>query len=162
MAFLLAGIAFVFTLMSATCRSRQSGEVSTEELTARSFVGPWIAATVDVEIHTKNGTGGSDHIHYDSQQLAAGQGRKPVQTIFNADGSYREDVYNLGDSLVQTKAGFWHLYEDSLFMRLDVQTSPKIAFRAKVEGKSLRLSSTMDWDGDGAKDDEMVVVLKRP
>jgi hypothetical protein len=149
-------------LLGATCRNRGPVDSQEEGLTAKRFVGPWVAATVDVDIRTKNGIGGPEHLHFDSKDLAADQGRKPAMTIFNADGSYREETFNLKDSLLQARAGFWHLYEDSLYMRLNVEGSPKIAFKAQIEGKGLKLSSTIDWDGDEAKDDEMIVELKRP
>lgn len=156
---LTAGMMAVM-LIGATCRNRPAPESA--GLDTKTFIGPWEASAVDVSITSKNGSGGPDHVHYDSKQLAAGQGRRPALTIFNGDGSYREETFNLKDSLVQAKAGFWHYYEDSLYMRLDVEGSPKIAFRAELEGKGLLLRSQMDWDGDGARDDEMVVALKRP
>lgn len=147
-------------LVGATCRNRPSPEA--ESLGTKSFIGPWEAQQVDVSITSKNGSGGPDQIHFDSKELAAHQGRRPALTVFNGDGSYREETFNLQDSLVQSKAGFWHYYEDSLYMRLDVEGSPKIAFRAELHGKGLLLRSQMDWDGDGSRDDEMVVALKRP
>ena len=156
---LTAGMTAIM-LIGATCRNRPGPQA--EGLDTKTFIGPWEASTVDVSIVSKNGSGGPDHIHYDSKQLAAGQGRRPALTIFNGDGSYREETFNLKDSLVQAKAGFWHYYEDSLYMRLNVEGSPKIAFRAEVDGKGLLLRSQMDWDGDGARDDEMLVALKRP
>jgi hypothetical protein len=149
-------------LVSLSCKPRQ---VTTGEggiLATNSFVGPWVASTVDVTILSKNGGTADDAIHYDSKALAADQGRKPALTIFNADGSYREEIFNLHDSLVQAKAGFWHYYADTLYMRLDVESSPKISFGAVLAGKGLRLMSKIDWDGDGAKDDAMAVELKRP
>jgi hypothetical protein len=159
---LFAFVAACCTLLSATCREGQKPTEVAEGLSSKTFVGPWLANTVDISIETKDAIGGPDHIHYDSKQLAAAQGRKPAITIYNGDGSYREEIFNLGDSLVQAKAGFWHFYEDSLFMRLAVDGSPKIAFQVAQEGKGLRLSNKIDWDGDGSKDDEMIVSLKRP
>ncbi|MBP6721228.1 MAG: hypothetical protein KA239_02835 [Bacteroidia bacterium] len=117
---------------------------------------------MEVEIVSKDKIGGDDHLHYESKELAAQQGRKPAMTIYNADGSYREEIFSISDSLVQSKAGFWHFYQDSLFMRLDVTGSPKIAFQAAKQGNGLKLYSRIDWDGDGAKDDQMTVSLKRP
>lgn len=150
-------------LLSGTCRNASNTtNQASEGISSKTFVGPWVASEVDVEIATKNTTGGPDHLHYESKALAADQGRKPAMTIYNADGSYREEIYTLSDSLVQSKMGFWHFYEDSLFMRLDVTGSPKIAFHAAKAGNGLKLSSRLDWDGDGAKDDEMIVSLKRP
>jgi hypothetical protein len=144
------------------CKPRQVSGSDDATLSSASFIGPWVASTVEVSILSKNGSGGDDAIHYDSKQLAADQGRQPTITIFNGDGGYREEVYNLHDSLVQSRSGFWHYYADSLYMRLDVEGSPKIAFRTELQGKGLRLLSKIDWDGDGTKDDAMAVALKRP
>jgi hypothetical protein len=47
-------------------------------------------------------------------------------------------------------------------MRLDVTGSPKIAFETKKVANGLHLASRIDWDGDGEKDDQMTVSLKRP
>lgn len=144
------------------CKSRVNSNLEAEGLSAATFVGPWVASTVDVTIRSKNQSGPDEDVHYESSKLAADQGRKPTLTLFAGDGSYREEVYNLHDSLVQSKAGFWHFYNDTLFMRLDVESSPKIAFKSELQGKGLRLLSAIDWDGDGAKDDQMAVALKRP
>lgn len=154
--------AFAVALMPMGCRPRQ---VQTDggALSTASFVGPWVASAVDVAIRTKQGGSQDDAIHYDSKELALRMGRKPVMTLFQPDGSYREETYNTNDSLVQSKAGFWHFYSDSLYMRPDVEFSPRIAYLAALDGgKGLLLKSTIDWDGDGAKDDEMVVTLRRP
>jgi hypothetical protein len=149
-------------LVSGGCKTKKVGPATPEGLSAATFVGSWVASTVDVSIRSKNTTGPDERIHFESTELAADQGRKPTLTHFAGDGSYREEVYNLHDSLVQSKAGFWHFYADTLFMRLDVDGSPKIAFKSALSGKGLRLLSAIDWDGDGAKDDEMAVALKRP
>ncbi len=150
-------------LLSGTCRKASSPtNIGSDVLSTQSFVGPWVASTVEVEIVSKDKIGGDHHLHYESKELAAQQGRKPAMTIYNADGSYREEIFSISDSLVQSKAGFWHFYQDSLFMRLDVTGSPKIAFQAAKQGNGLKLYSRIDWDGDGAKDDQMTVSLKRP
>lgn len=159
----LASLCLGMMLMGATCRNQRQVDAGTPQgLSTKSFVGPWVASTVDVEIVSKDAVGGPQALHFESKALAAAQGRKPALTLFHADGSYREETYNLADSLLQAKAGFWHFYEDSLYMRLDAEGSPKVAFRAEMEGKGLKLISKLDWDGDGAEDDEMVVALKRP
>jgi hypothetical protein len=149
-------------MVLAACKPRLVTGSDSAALSTATFIGPWVASTIDVTILSKNGGGSDDAIHYDSKELAADQGRQPTLTIFNGDGSYREEVYNLHDSLVQSKAGFWHFYADSLYMRLDVDSSPKIAFGTELQGKGLRLLSKIDWDGDGSKDDAMAVALKRP
>jgi hypothetical protein len=156
-------ISAAILLMSGTCR-KASNPVSkaSDEISTQSFIGPWVANSVEVDIVSKNKTGGAEHLHYESKELAANQGRKPAITIYNGDGSYREEIYTLKDSLVQSKAGFWHYFEDSLFMRLDVSGSPKISFRAERSSNGLQLLSRIDWDGDEAKDDQMTVLLRRP
>ena len=156
-------ISAAILLVSGTCR-KASNSVSkaSEEISTQTFIGPWVASSVEVDIVTKNKTGGPEHLHYESKELAANQGRKPALTIYNSDGSYREEIYTIKDSLVQSKAGFWHYFEDSLFMRLDATGSPKISFQAEKAGNGLKLLSRIDWDGDEAKDDQMTVLLKRP
>lgn len=143
------------------CHPRPQSQVA-EGLTAASFIGAWRASTVDITIHSKNGGNTEDAIHFESKALAADQGRKPTLTLFAGDGSYREEVYNLGDSLVLARPGFWHFYSDTLFMRYDVESSPKIAYKTELQGNGLRLISRVDWDADGMRDDEMTVSLKRP
>ncbi len=149
-------------LVLAACKTRNLATSETGVLSTNSFVGPWLASTVDITIVSKNGSGSDDALHFDSKELAAGQGRKPTLTLFAGDGSYREENYNLHDSLISSKKGFWHFYSDTLYMRLEVDGSPKIAFKTELAGKGLKLLSKVDWDGDGARDDAMAVALKRP
>ena len=158
----LIGGSLLLLLLSMACHPRQSGSPVALGLTSATFVGTWVASTVDIAIHGKNGSGPDDAIHFESKALAADQGRKPAITTFAADGGYREETYNMGDSLVRSTVGFWHFYSDTLFMRPDVDNGPKIAFKTELKGNSLRLLSRVDWDADGSKDDEMAVVLKRP
>ncbi len=149
----------LFTVIQS-CKSRPGGSASDAGIGVANFVGPWIASSVDVAIDGKRDK--SSLIHFDAKETAGSQNKKPAMTIFVADGSYREEVYNLEDSLLQSKAGFWHLFEDSLYMRVDGAGNQKLAFKATVEGRGLLLVSHIDWDVDGAKDDEMSVKLRRP
>lgn len=142
------------------CKTRPTGTAAQAGLSVASFVGPWIATSV--EIATDGKCDKTSLIQFDSKEVAGSQGRKPAMTIFAADGSYREETYTISDSLVQSKAGFWHLFEDSLYMRVEGAGNQKIAFKATVEGKGLMLLSQIDWDADGERDDQMTVKLKRP
>jgi hypothetical protein len=141
------------------CKPRATGTGASAGLSAASLVGPWVASTVDVDV-SANG-GGGDHFHFDSKELASKQGRKPVLTIFNGDGGYREEIWSLKDSLVQSKAGLWHFYEDSLFMRPNTEGTARLAYKVALDGRGLKLVARVDWNGDGTRD-EMVVALKRP
>jgi hypothetical protein len=158
---LLLGL-FCAALILPACRNRRSLSPEMTGLSTATFVGPWLADAVDVTIISKNGSGQDDALHFESKALAAAQGRKPTLTLFAGDGSYREETYNLHDSLVTSKVGFWHFYADTLYMRMDVEGSPKIGFKTELQGNGLRLLSKIDWDGDQVKDDQMAVLLKRP
>ncbi len=159
---LSSGILLLSLLFINACHTRRATAPVAEGLSSATFVGTWVASTVDIAIRGKNGGGPDDAIHFESKALAADQGRKPAITTFAADGGYREETYNLGDSLLRSTVGFWHFYSDTLFMRPDVDNGPKIAFKTELKGNALRLLSKVDWDADGSKDDEMAVVLKRP
>lgn len=154
-------VLIVFVIHISACKSRPDNNTNLAEagLTAASFIGPWVAQYVDIGL---NGERKSPEIHFDSKDIASTQGRKPAMTIFVADGSYREEIYSSTDSLIQSKSGFWHLFEDSLYMRLEGNNTKKIAFHASLAGKGLLLISKIDWDADGEADDLMQVRLKRP
>lgn len=143
------------------CKHRVGSNSNAQAISAANFVGPWQPSRVFIDLG-KTSPEGTRNMVFDPETSAKSQGKKPVMTVFNADGSYREDTYTLADSLLATKSGFWHYQGDSLYMRLEGAGSKKNAFKATFAGPTLQLICKLDWNGDGLSDDRMQVELRRP
>jgi hypothetical protein len=143
------------------CKGRQPTNSGADGLSSSSFLGSWQATRVYIDLG-KVGPEGTKNLVFDPEATAKEQNKKPLLTVFNADGSYREDTYSLSDSLLTSKSGYWHYQDDSLYMRLEGAGSHKNAFKVTAAGRTLQLVSKLDWNGDGLKDDRMQVELRRP
>ncbi|MEM7039461.1 MAG: hypothetical protein AAF570_20980 [Bacteroidota bacterium] len=130
-------------------------------LSAKDVVGAWSTKELKVKIQSLRG-GAKDTVWViDAEQMAKGRKQRTPVTVINAAGDYREEIYTVSDSLVSAKKGFWHIYQDSLFMRLDMENATQSRYGAERKGTTLKLSTRVDFDGDGQKDDALWVTLRK-
>lgn len=87
--------------------------------------------------------------------------RKPVVTMFEAKGTFTEQTWAANDSLLQSKSGFWHQHEDSLFLSYAEEGAKRNAYGMELSARELKLDMLVDFDMDGNRDDKVQVIMKR-
>lgn len=126
-------------------------------LQPRDVIGRWTAESMVVQMNGKS----SQETEVKVAELAAKNGKKPALTVLEPNGTYREVTLTLQDSVEKQVPGRWHIYGDSLYMRLDADGGASTAYHATRSGNSLLLRGKVDFDGDGARDDQWKIKLKK-
>jgi hypothetical protein len=125
------------------------------------LAGAWEAKALEVAIHTKDNGDQSEELRFDTEEQARLKGRRPQLTVIDPTGGYREETWTLNDSLLREQVGFWHLYQDSVYFRVEGEGARKLAYGVARIGSRLVLHTHVDYDGDGKKDDQMRIVLEK-
>jgi hypothetical protein len=150
-----------FILMS--CNSGNKEMATAEKVqTADDLVGEWRNTTL--RVITKSANGIQDSARVLEATLENWEERvriKPIQTFFEKDGTYRSDHFSLNDSLLFSAIGTWTLSNDTLVMK---QTSPNVAtyrLKTSIVNDEVTFSGLIDFDDDGAEDDEYFGTQKK-
>lgn len=140
-----------FTLSIAACKpSKPSG--GQEE--AASLLGAWEAK--EISVLKDWGTGAEEQVVVPSRA-----DRKPVVTIFEPKGTFTEQTWASNDSLIQSKLGFWHQHEDSLFLNYADEGAKRNSYGISFKSRELKLEMAVDFDMDGKRDDRIQVTMTR-
>lgn len=144
------------------CKGAAEGDTSGGgPLQTQDLVGRWTTAGVKVELKSVHGTRRDSSFVINPTGAVPGFECKPPLTILMPTGTYQDEVRTLSDSLLRKQEGTWHLFQDTVYFRIENNTGAEIKYHARRKGKSLFFSSRVDWDGDGRRDDAMRVELKQ-
>ena len=130
-------------------------------LQAKDVIGSWGLVQYSVKLKSKGGEKIDSSYVVKVGDVLKESGKKPPRTSLFANGNYREEIVSLQDSLLQLKLGTWHIYEDSLYLRQNIEGAVPTAFGAERSGAKLLLKIKFDMDGDGEKDDLSELILKK-
>lgn len=145
----------------AGCVGSKSASPSAEGLSNEDVIGTWETETVEVDLHSRPiGKADSSFVIFPGPSAQGSSGQQPV-TYINADGRYRDEVKGPDGRVLKSNSGFWHLGRDTLYLRMESQGDNETRFGVRKRGKKLLLDNRVDWDGDGKKDDEMHIQLRR-
>lgn len=120
------------------------------KLTKEDLIGKWENISLEVKMPT---FANSDS----TSTLVANEGEwekvlkiKPIQTIFNEDGTFTSSYFNLDNIPIGTEKGTWLIRNDSLVL---ISNNYGSSYKVIIKEDKARFTSIVDWDRDGKKDD---------
>ncbi len=121
------------------------------------LIGEWRNVSLKVDIH------GDSLTVFEANEANWEQnvGIRPIRTFFREDGTYNSAHYTLTDSLFMDVKGTWKVEGDRLLMFQNTPAPDTTICITVINGKLVEFDCTVDWDGDGAKDDRYVGVQRK-
>jgi hypothetical protein len=159
------------TIWTASCASGQKektreiqaievGDAGEKYLTQleQDLTGTWVNESMRVWVKSYNHSDTSFIVDINSENWEMKMTIKPIRTQINADGTYLSEFRNSFDSLIYRPKGTWFLDGDSLIME-DQQAVYR--YQVFIDGDRAEFRSLVDWDDDGANDDEYFGVQRK-
>lgn len=151
----------VLILFSCGDKNSKVGDTPSSTL-AEDLVGEWRNTSLKVTMNSANGVPDSVFvITADATNWDEVVHLKPIRTFFEENRTYHSDHYALNDSLLFSAIGTWSISNDTLVMK---QTSPNVAtyrLKTKITDDEVTFSGKLDFDEDGAEDDDYFGVQKK-
>lgn len=151
---------FLFLLilfLGCSADSNKQPESNTEDLQT-ALPGTWESVSLRVDINTADYTDTSYVFEVREEEWIQRLGVKPVKTYYKLDNKYEQVFTSLTDTILSTTRGMWNVFGDTLMM---VEPNSTYHYEATLEGGLMKLKARLDWDGDGAEDDDYLGVHRR-
>lgn len=123
-----------------------------------AILGTW--ETIEIEAHCPTYYGQDTTIHQLIKEADWGRqyGAKPARTLYTPDGKLKRTYYDINGKVTDITNGLWKTVgPDSLFV---IEPNTTLSYKYELNGSRLTLTGLVDWDYDGAKDDEYRAVLR--
>ncbi|MFK7932302.1 MAG: hypothetical protein AB8G22_02255 [Saprospiraceae bacterium] len=152
----------LFLLTLTACES--TTEKQTSQTTAASdlktkLVGTWESVSLDVVINTIDGKDSTDRFTVEETNWIRKLGVQPVKTKFYEDGNkYVREFRDLKGELTNTLRGRWNVFGDTLML---IESEATYQYLTNFADGKLQLRATLDWDGDGAEDDDYLAIERK-
>lgn len=122
------------------------------------IIGEWRNVSMKIKVNTYNHSDTSFIVDINEDNWDLKMTVKPIITTINEDGTYMSEFRNSFDSLIYQPRGTWLIDGDTLIMQ-DHQATYK--YQIFIDGDRAEFRSLLDWDGDGAADDEYFGVQRK-
>ncbi|MEL7119023.1 MAG: hypothetical protein AAFO07_06270, partial [Bacteroidota bacterium] len=122
---------------------------------AESIVGTWQAVSIRVAMNSFEGTELDSIFEVSEEYWIDRFSIKPVITKYQPDNKYVQTFYNQYDSLINEAKGIWNVFGDTLML---IEPNATYTYQVEMDKGLARFNALLDWDGDGAEDDEYVGV----
>ncbi len=143
---------------SSTSSTGGGGSPAVKADISESLVGTWETVEVDVEIASYEGRDTSFRQTIREADWKKRYGVRPARTIFTPDGKHRR-THTLSDGTVtDVTNGLWKTQgNDSLLI---IEPNTTLYYKHDLTGDRLVLTGLVDYDFDGAADDDYRSVLR--
>lgn len=146
------------TACESTTENQTSQTTENSELKTK-LPGTWESVSLDVVINSVDGKDSSSRFTVEEANWMDRLGMPPVKTKFYAEGNkYVREFRNLRGELTDTLRGRWNVFGDTLML---IEPSATYQYLTNFVDGKLQLRSTVDWDGDGAADDDYLATERK-
>jgi hypothetical protein len=155
--------ALALTLCSSQCSNPQPSKPNLEQ----QLIGDWEGISTLLTINTEGRTERTRTISVSEGEWETKMNRTVPRMTYYADHRYQSMYVALIDPQgrqvqdTMRQSGTWTLRGDTLYLKEPQLSVPESEFKLTFKGKDLELSSTMDIDGDGQKDDSYWMLQRR-
>ncbi len=143
---------------SCESESRRSSEGPPPANLEAELPGTWEIINIRVDIPSAGGQDTSIVFEIQESEWERVYNVQPKRTYFNLDDTYREEFRSIRDSLISQNSGTWMIEGDSLRM---IEADTSYHYQVRVESGLAEFRGLLDWDGDGAKDDDYYARYRR-
>jgi len=125
------------------------------ETISDQIVGIWDSKYLYVIQETLDGSAISRILNVTPEDYEQVLGLRTVRTYFNEDESYFGEYIGVDGNVVKSDSGKWVITGDTItIFQFDPSGSMKIInYHLEIRGDTAIFNSLMDYDGDGAEDD---------
>ena len=145
-------------LAACTPEAPEQGGKRTAINLETAMPGTWESVSLRVAINTVDGSDSSFVFEVREEEWERRLGVKPVRTYYQLDHKYRQEFTSLADSLLSTSRGMWNIFGDTLMM---VEPNATYYYEVSIENGLAQFFTGLDWDGDGAEDDDYLGVHRK-
>lgn len=154
---------FASLLLFVACESTERGPAAGEEAEAgsrllRELPGTWESVSLKVFVNTVENSDSSYIVDIQERDWERTFGMRPVRMVFQPNEKYYREHRSIQDTLIYNARGIWSAEADTLKMVEDDGTSYR--YRVKVRNGLSEFRAFVDWDEDGAEDDEYIEIKR--
>ena len=120
--------------------------------------GTWEAISVDVTVNSVNNTDSAYVFSIKESDWKRKLGVQPLRHFYAADRNYRRESRSVNDTLIDLTRGKWFINGDSIRL---VTPDATYEYEVTVNNGISTFRSLLDWDNDGAQDDEYIGVQRK-
>ena len=139
-----------------SCSDNEQQDAEQQDL-KEALPGTWEAISVRVVVNSAEGTDSSYVFEVTEEEWVRRLGMKPIRTVYKPDNKYRQDFINRYDSVLNSGRGIWNVFGDTLMM---IEPDATYQYEVTLKSGKAEYRSLMDWDGDGAADDEYLGIQR--
>jgi hypothetical protein len=151
------------SLLSSQCSNPQPSKPNLEQ----QLIGNWEGVSTLLTINTEGRTARTRTISVSEGEWETKMNRTVPQMTYHANHSYQSVYVALIDPQgrqvrdTMRQSGTWTLRGDTLHLKEPQLSVPESEFKLTFKGNNLEISSMMDIDGDGEKDDSYWMLQRR-
>ncbi len=119
--------------------------------------GTWETTEITAALHTAEGTDTTITQVITPDIWRDRFGAHPVRYTFQADNKFTREHRMLTDTLANAARGLWNIFGDTLVL---IEPDGTYQYLLSKENDQLIFRTQVDWDGDGAADDDFVSVQR--
>jgi len=149
---------FILFLITVACSSGQNKDAAADDEDLNfgdeqetGVVGSWKNKSIDVDLHTYNNSDTSFHVAVNEDNWKIKMNINPIITEINEDGTFLTNYRDTLNHVFHQNKGTWYIDGDSLFL-ID-EKGIKYPYKVRINGDILKMSTNVDYDEDGVKDD---------
>ena len=138
-------------------RGRQvEGSQETARVHQEDIIGKWRSEYLEVNIETYKGSDSTVVLDVTPENYEETIGLQTAVVVYRPDGSYKEDYIGLDGKPKYSQSGYWFLLGDTIVLAIYKPLTRQAVQRYHVQLENHRgtFTSLMDYDGDGAEDDD--------
>lgn len=147
----------IVLLTACQGQSGQPAETAEQPDLKTALPGTWEAVSLRVKVNTANGQDSSFVFEVSEEQWVRRLGVMPVRTYYQPDNKYRQEFYSADGSLANESRGVWNVFGDTLMM---IAPDATYQYTVKLADGRSEYRALVDWDNDGAEDDEYLGVQR--
>lgn len=140
-------------LLSCETKPGNSDDHSAPDNTAlnEALLGTWEIVEMRLKAPTFSGSDTTFTQHITEAEWGQVYGVKPARTVFTDDGKFKRTLYMRSGQVADVVNGLWKVEGDSL---LTIEPNVTLSYLTTLNGASLKLKGKIDYDRDGAADDD--------
>lgn len=146
------------TNTAETWMQDQESFIEYPDMLEEALIGEWSNVSMRVWVNSYQNSDTSFIVDIPEESWEMKMNIKPIITTINEDGTYFSEFRTSFDSLIYQPDGTWMLDGDTLIME-DHQAIYK--YQIFIDGDRAEFSSLLDWDKDGAHDDEYLGIQRK-
>ena len=120
--------------------------------------GTWESISVNVTVNSVNNTDSAYVFSIEEADWKRKLGVQPLRHYYAADRNYRRESRSIKDTLIDLTRGKWFINGDSIRL---VTPEATYEYEVTIDNGISTFRSLLDWDNDGAQDDEYIGVQRK-